>query len=131
MAEQEMLDFSDLSNDINFKFKDKIYSVPAVSNKKAIELFEMSKTLDTLKVKKESFETADLTKEVEKEERQTPPEEFIKFQSKYISLALCYKDGDFLTPDEVLDMPTTVCSEIMKLISKQINGVKEEEEKKS
>lgn len=118
----EIIDFSDLAQATKFSFQGITYEIPAISNKKAMALFEMSKTV--AKKNKEDEEKVD-------EENNA----YVGFQIKYIcaSVKNC-STGQFLTEEEVSEWPMKLTNKITNLINKSLSGSFEEnteEEKKS
>jgi hypothetical protein len=132
----EIIDFSDLAQATKFSFQGITYEIPAISNKKAMALFEMSKTV--AKKNKEDKEKVDEENNTNKEDKEKVDEEnnaYIGFQIKYIcaSVKNC-STGQFLTEEEVSEWPMKLTNKITNLINKSLSGSFEEnteEEKKS
>lgn len=122
----EITNFDELAQDTNFTLKGVEYVIPAITNEKAVALFDIGR-----KLKKEDKTLFDTDNIAEKEEEDNT--NFIKEQSEFICLAVVRKDGGELTPDFVhKNWPMKVSMAVVKLINKCISGIDEDtpEEKK-
>jgi|PlaIllAssembly_1097288.scaffolds.fasta_scaffold00072_9 hypothetical protein len=122
---EDIKNFDDLAKDTTFSFKGKKYTVPAITNEKATELFSMGK-----KLKKDPtiFETPDIAAKKDEE----PEKDFVAEQAEFICAVVQDEQGNPVTPEVVQKWPMKVSLAVVKLINECITGIKEDtpEEKK-
>lgn len=122
----EIIDFSDLAEDVKFRIKEEVFVIPPISNRKAQELFSMSKKIsDKKNVKKQVLEG----KEVDVEEVDEDTNDFIDFQAEFISASIVREDGSKVSKEDIFGWPTKVTNAVNKLITETISGVAENTEK--
>lgn len=122
----EMINFDELAEDTKFSLKGKVYTIPAISNEKAMALFKMGR--DKVKVKDGNIDTADLAQKAEMDN-----EDFVSFQAQFIAASVLNENGNYVTEVEVAQWPMKVSMAVVKLINKCISGIEDNsaEEKKS
>lgn len=117
----EYHNFDELAEDTTFGFKGKKYVIPAITNEKALQLFQLGKDIKKVEDGKlKAVDSADLNVEKEDSEDQT------KWQRDYICTAVNNEDGSPVTEEDVKKWPMKVCMRIVKLINECISGIQED-----
>lgn len=127
----EITNFDELAQDTEFTFKGVDYVIPAITNEKAVALFEIGRKLKKEKEQaKVTFETDNIA---EKEKDEDNDFDFVREQNEFICMAVVRKDNVPMTADFVhTNWPMKVSMAVVKLINKCISGIDEDtpEEKK-
>lgn len=135
MNTQEIMDFTDYAQPIDFKFQDNIFRIPAFGKSKLEKLMMLNRKFTELQeqedaVDKESDgdEVTEVTEEAIK--RNT---DFLTTQDEFIAAAIMIKDGDDykdVSMDQMntWDWPVKVKAKVMEAITKQMSSVVEEDE---
>jgi hypothetical protein len=118
----QVIDFNSLLTSICFKFDNVDYSIPPISNSKAIKLMTLANEMSKKSKAEEESGDSDLNKVFE-------------VQNDFILIAVVRDDGKQITKEEINSWPSKMTAKVMNLINQQISGdeVKEgsEAEKKS
>ena len=127
----EITNFDELAKDTEFTLKGVKYVIPAITNEKAVALFDIGKKLGKKEKDLTLFDTDNIAEKEEEEDKGNT--DFINEQNEFICLAVVREDGEKMTPDFVhKNWPMKVSIAVVKLINKCISGIDEDtpEEKK-
>lgn len=117
----EIRNFDELAQDTKFSFKGITYIIPAITNKKALDLFNMGKRV----------KSKELTEELDLDDK-NKESEFVNEQAEFICAVVLDEAGNAVTVEQVSQWPMKVSLAVVKLINECITGIKEDtpEEKK-
>lgn len=113
-TEPEIIDYSDMGKSIQFKFGEKVYTIPTISRKKARILLSIGRKMD-------------LSRPEEDKDKPLTDEEIeglSKFQIEYITSVI-----PNVTEEEIDDWPSQMVNKVIELISNSISGRLGEEKK--
>lgn len=113
----EIIDFSDLAEDVKFAYKGTVYVIPPISNGKAKELFKIGK--EGQKKSKEITESIDgVGKEIE--------EDSTDFYDNFITAVVTFENGSPVTKEHINEVwPMKLSLKVVKLINECISSVDE------
>jgi hypothetical protein len=118
----QVIDFNSLLTSICFKFGEVNYSIPPISNSKAIKLMSLANEMGKKSKEEEESGNSDLSR-------------VFDVQNEFIIIAVVREDGKPITKEEINTWPSKMTAKVMDLINQQISGdsIKEgsEAEKKS
>lgn len=116
----ELLDFSDLDERIEFKYKEDMFCIPAFTKKQLDTLMAISKRFVADAPKGEEVETENMS-----EEDMERSKNFFNMQDEYLIAAVSRIDENILVPltqDDIDSWPIRLKNKIMSLINNQMSS---------